>query len=86
MEHWPEIEGPYLRIVGSKSRYEWFRQGCEAGYTFAPVHSAADQLTNPQFAARGFLKPMAAGGQTVMAPGLPFAWPSAASTTTRSHK
>jgi crotonobetainyl-CoA:carnitine CoA-transferase CaiB-like acyl-CoA transferase len=22
MEHWPEIEGPYLRIVGSKSRYE----------------------------------------------------------------
>jgi crotonobetainyl-CoA:carnitine CoA-transferase CaiB-like acyl-CoA transferase len=78
MEHWPEIAGPYLERVASKPRYEWFRLAAEAGYTFAPVHAPADQFQNPQFAARGFLKPAEIAGQSVPAPGLPFPWPESA--------
>ena len=52
-----------------------FRLAAEAGYTFAPVHAPADQFENPQFAARGFLKPAEIRGRTVPAPGLPFPWP-----------
>ena len=74
MEHWPELEGPYQAVVASRSRYEWFADAAAAGYTFAPVHSANDQLSNPQFAARGFLKDAEIGGQTVPVPGLPFPW------------
>ena len=75
MEHWPELEGPYHEVVASKSRYEWFRLAAEAGYTFAPVHSATDQLANVQFEARGFLEDAEVGGQPARAPGLPFTWP-----------
>ena len=78
MEHWPEIEGPYLESLGRKSRYEWFAEGSAAGYTFAPVHSAKDQFTNVQFAARGFLKDAEVDGRTVPTPGLPFPWDESA--------
>lgn len=73
-EHWPELERPYHERVASKGRYEWFAMASEAGYTWAPVHSARDQLSNVQFAARGFLKPADILGKTVPVPGLPFAW------------
>ena len=73
-EHWPELEQPYHERVSSKGRYEWFAEAAEAGYTWAPVHSAKDQLSNVQFAARGFLKPAEILGKTVPVPGLPFAW------------
>jgi crotonobetainyl-CoA:carnitine CoA-transferase CaiB-like acyl-CoA transferase len=73
-EHWPELEQPYHERVASKGRYEWFAVASEAGYTWAPVHSARDQLSNVQFAARGFLKPAEILGKTVSVPGLPFAW------------
>jgi crotonobetainyl-CoA:carnitine CoA-transferase CaiB-like acyl-CoA transferase len=78
LEHWPEIAGPYLETVASKPRYEWFRIAAEAGYTFAPVHAPADQFENPQFAARGFLKPAEILGRTLPTPGLPFPWPEPA--------
>lgn|GEM_PF-382284 len=80
MDHWPEIAGPYLEVVASKPRYEWFRLAAEAGYTFAPVHAPADQFENPQFAARGFLKDAEIAGRTVRTPGLPFPWPAPAAT------
>jgi benzylsuccinate CoA-transferase BbsF subunit len=73
-EHWPEIEPTYLKNLASRSRYDWFADASAAGYTFAPVHSAADQLTNVQFAARGFLRPAEIDGREVPCPGLPFAW------------
>ncbi|MGE3074808.1 MAG: CoA transferase [Dehalococcoidia bacterium] len=74
MEHWPELEQPYLEIVASKPRYQWFAEAAAAGFTFAPVHTAADQFVNPQYAARGFLKPAELDGETIPVPGLPFAW------------
>jgi crotonobetainyl-CoA:carnitine CoA-transferase CaiB-like acyl-CoA transferase len=74
MEHCPELEGPYQAVVASRSRYDWFADAAAAGYTFAPVHSANDQLSNPQFAARGFLKDAEIDGRTVPVPGLPFPW------------
>jgi len=73
-EHWMEIDGPYHELLAARGRYDWFAAASEAGYTWAPVHSAADQLDNPQFAARGFLKPARIRGRTVPVPGLPFAW------------
>lgn len=75
-EHWPELEQPYHERVASKGRYEWFAEAAEAGYTWAPVHSAKDQLSNVQFAARGFLRPAKILGKAVLVPGLPFAWAS----------
>ena len=74
MEHWPELEQPYLRSVASKPRYQWFAEAAEAGYTFAPVHSPGDQFANPQYAARNFLKDAEIGGRVVPTPGLPFPW------------
>lgn len=71
---WPELEGPYRRQISSRSRYDWFAAAASAGYTFAPVHSPEDQLTNVQFAARDFLKTARVRGQEVPCPGLPFAW------------
>lgn len=73
-EHWPEIEPAYLKNLASRSRYDWFADASAAGYTFAPVHSPTDQLTNMQFAARGFLRPAEIDGREVFCPGLPFAW------------
>ena len=73
-EHWPELEKPYHDRLATRGRYEWFAEAAEAGYTWAPVHSARDQLSNVQFAARGFLKPAEILGETVPLPGLPFAW------------
>lgn len=75
-EHWPELEQPYHDRLATRGRYEWFAEAAEAGYTWAPVHSAKDQLSNVQFAARGFLKPAEILGRTVPVPGLPFAWAS----------
>lgn len=72
MQHWPELEGPYQEALASRGRYEWFAEASAAGYTFAPAHSAADQLTNPQFAARGFLEETLVEGQAARTPGLPF--------------
>ena len=74
MEHWPELEKPYQDIVASKPRYEWFAEAAAAGFTFAPVHTAADQFANPQYAARGFLKDAEIHGRVIPTPGLPFAW------------
>lgn len=74
-EHWPDLEKPYHDSIASRSRYDWFAEASETGYTFAPVHSAADQFSNPQFAARGFLKDGEILGKTVPVPGLPFTWP-----------
>jgi crotonobetainyl-CoA:carnitine CoA-transferase CaiB-like acyl-CoA transferase len=73
-EHWPELEQPYRERIASRSRYDWFADGSAAGYTFAPVHSTTDQLTNVQFAARRFLKQGEITGREVPVPGLPFTW------------
>jgi crotonobetainyl-CoA:carnitine CoA-transferase CaiB-like acyl-CoA transferase len=72
-EHWPEVEPTYLKNLASRSRYDWFADASGRGYTFAPVHSPSDQLTNVQFAARNFLKPAEIDGREVPCPGLPFA-------------
>jgi formyl-CoA transferase len=77
-EHWPELERPYHESIASRGRYDWFADASETGYTFAPVHSATDQLTNPQFAARGFLKDGEIASHHVPVPGLPFSWPESA--------
>ncbi|MBK6562781.1 CoA transferase [Candidatus Amarobacter glycogenicus] len=74
MEHWPELEQPYLSSVASKPRYQWFAESAEAGFTFAPVHSPGDQASNPHYAARGFLKEAEFAGHRVPTPGLPFPW------------
>lgn len=74
MEHWPELEKPYQDVVASKPRYEWFAEAAAAGFTFAPVHNAADQFENPHFAARGFLHDAEIAGRWIPTPGLPFAW------------
>ncbi len=77
-DHWPELEQPYHDSIASRSRYDWFAEASETGYTFAPVHSAADQFANPQFVARGFLKDGEVAGRRVPVPGLPFTWPESA--------
>ncbi|HNM77071.1 MAG TPA: CoA transferase [Tepidiformaceae bacterium] len=73
-EHWRELDPVYHQRLAQKGRYEWFAEASEAGYTWAPVHSASDQFANPQFAARGFLKPTSILGRDVPLPGLPFTW------------
>ena len=73
-QHWPEIEPTYLENLASRSRYDWFADASGRGYTFAPVHSPTDQLTNVQFAARNFLKTAEVDGREVPCPGLPFPW------------
>jgi crotonobetainyl-CoA:carnitine CoA-transferase CaiB-like acyl-CoA transferase len=73
-KRWPEIEAPFHNSIASRSRYEWFAAAAEAGYTFAPIQSPADQLQNPAFTARGFLKQARINDRTVPCPGLPFPW------------
>ena len=76
--HWQDLEETFARNVAARSRYDWFADAAAAGYTFAPVHAAEDQLTNPQFAARGFLRESEVQGRVVPCPGLPFPWDSPA--------
>ena len=40
--------------------------------TIAPLRDFAEVLATPQLAVRGFLRPFAAGGRSLLAPGLPF--------------
>ncbi len=72
MQRWAEIEPDFNAAIASKHRYQWFAEAAEQGYTFAPIHSAADLLASPQQAARGFFQPACIDGREVPCPGLPF--------------
>ena len=75
-QRWPEIAPKYYGRMQSRSRFDWFAEAAEAGYTFAPIHEMLDLLSSPQAAARGSLETREAGGRQVRVPGLPFGgWP-----------
>jgi crotonobetainyl-CoA:carnitine CoA-transferase CaiB-like acyl-CoA transferase len=71
---WPEIEPHFYASIGSRSKYDWFADASERGYTFAPVESAAEVMTGPQFTARSYFKPAEIDGRELPCAGLPFPW------------
>ncbi len=72
MQRWGEIEPAFEAAIAGKSRYQWFADAAQQGYTFAPIHTAADLTGSPQQAARGFFQPAAIGEHEVPCAGLPF--------------
>ncbi len=50
---WCELEEAFARSVASKSKYEWFAQAADLGWTFAPVEDPFEIAASPQVVARG---------------------------------
>ena len=75
-ERWPEIEPHFYESIAARSKYDWFADAAERGYTFAPIESVLDLLDSPQFDARRFFEQALVDGESVPCPGLPFPWES----------
>jgi crotonobetainyl-CoA:carnitine CoA-transferase CaiB-like acyl-CoA transferase len=69
---WKQMESAFHESIASKERYDWFTEAAEMGWTFAPVESPFDIITNPQNQARDFFEEIQQGERTVMVPGLPY--------------
>jgi CoA:oxalate CoA-transferase len=72
-ERWSEIDPHYRAAIASRGRYEWFQDGAEHGFTFAPVDDVYTLQGSPQFASRGFFDSAElSDGSRVPCPRLPF--------------
>ena len=50
---WVELEQAFHDAVASKSKYQWFAEAADLGWTFAPVEDPFEIAASPQVAARG---------------------------------
>ncbi len=71
---WDTVAPHYFASLASKSRYQWFADAAERGYTFAPIHDVFDVVKSEQAAARGAFETLAATPHDVPTPRLPFAF------------
>lgn len=71
---WDEMEESFHRAIAEKTRYEWFTDAAEMGWTFAPVEDPFQIMNNPQAAARSFFQSRLVDGKEVLIPKLPFTW------------
>lgn len=70
---WAEIDPHFRAAIASRSRYDWFREAAEHGFTFAPVDDVLSVQDSPQMAERGFFHEVElSDGARVSGPGLPF--------------
>ena len=75
---WDSMEDAFHTAVLSKSKYEWFADAAELGWTFAPVEDPFAVAASPQVAARGGMSPVGHSGERGQIPPLP--WTSTART------
>ncbi len=68
---WQTIVEPFEAAVAGKSRYQWFAEAAELGWTFAPVETAHAVLHGPQTRARQATETALVDGREVHIPGLP---------------
>ena len=69
-----EMEESFHRAIAGKTRYEWFADAAEMGWTFAPVEDPFQIMNNPHAAARDFFQIREVDGKEVLIPKLPFRW------------
>jgi benzylsuccinate CoA-transferase BbsE subunit len=69
---WEQMESAFHESIALKNRYDWFTEAAEMGWTFAPVESPFDIMSNPQNQARDFFEEIQQGERTIMVPGLPY--------------
>ena len=50
---WSDMAEAFTEAVGKKSKYEWFAEAADLGWTFAPVEDPFEIAASPQLAARG---------------------------------
>ncbi len=50
---WSAMEEAFNTTVASKSKYQWFAEAAELGWTFAPLEDPFEIADSPQVAARG---------------------------------
>ncbi len=73
---WEEMEEAFHRRIATKTRYEWFTEAAEMGWTFAPVEDPFQIMDSPHAAAREFFETRVVDGKEVQIPKLPFRWES----------
>ncbi len=84
---WPEIDPHFRSAIASRGRYEWFQEGAEHGFTFAPVDDVHTLQGSPQLAARGFFESAELrDGASVPGPRLPFRGFETASSANRAPR
>jgi len=69
---WDKMEDSFHEAIAEKTRYEWFTQAADMGWTFAPVEDPLQIIDNPQNTARSFYETRKVDGMDVPIPGLPF--------------
>jgi crotonobetainyl-CoA:carnitine CoA-transferase CaiB-like acyl-CoA transferase len=69
---WDEMEDDFTRLISEKSRYDWFTQAADLGWTFAPLEDPWAVAHGPQTQARGSMRDVDVDGRTIKVPGLPF--------------
>ena len=82
LERWDEIAPQFNANIAARSKYEWFADAAEHGYTFAPVDDVQELQRSPQLLARDFFSEAEIEGESVTTPGLPFTF---AATPTRPN-
>jgi len=71
---WDEMASDFFDALAEKTKYQWFAEAAEMGWTFAPVEDTFDLQTNPQSLARGAFESVAVDGEQLLMPVLPFRW------------
>jgi crotonobetainyl-CoA:carnitine CoA-transferase CaiB-like acyl-CoA transferase len=66
------MQDDFSKMVSEKSRYDWFTQAADLGWTFAPVEDPWAVAHGPQTQARGSMQDVDIDGRTIKVPGLPF--------------
>lgn len=67
---WSELEQAFYEAVASKSKYQWFAEAADLGWTFAPVEDPFEIAASPQVAARGGM--LREGSSEMLMPPLPW--------------
>lgn len=68
---WSDMQQAFEAAIGSKSKYQWFADAAELGWTFAPVEDPFEIAESPQVAARGGMRPVT-GRTDLQVPPIPF--------------
>lgn len=86
-ERWAEIEPHFSAALARRSKYTWFADAAEYGYTFAPVDEPHELLKSPQLLARRYFREAELlSGQRIRCPSLPFRAPGRPTTPNRAPR
>jgi len=70
---WSDMEDAFDAAVASKSKYQWFAEAAELGWTFAPLEDPFEIAASPQVEARGGMVTVPdAGAADMQLPPLPW--------------